>query len=285
MTKQEQTQIRKDARTSFLIVMTVVASIVLCAPRDASAQQGSIGLSITIVEPKGESKATGSHDYSDTAIGTEAGYVHDGSPIGGSHTDERRTSIDTTIGNQASSMRYSTGERFNRVGKPQTQNAVPRRTGNNEPRVLDKELLNAMLASGSQINDRDIGGFGVLDALIQYNALGKMIMRFVERTNNTALVDVYLDDVEYLLFMGAIPNEASVSLMNIMAAQQHEGIDWERLERVATRMQWIKADYEARLAAYQADPTLPYVEELRPYLSYQEVRELLRALRQPDVDQ
>lgn len=320
MTKQEHTQIRKDARTSFLIAMTIVVSIVLCAPRDASAQQGSFGMSITIVEPDEASKDTESREYSGAYaayeanfglkgdvslieeptpdelrpyfdIGTEASTVSDVSLIRARAPDEPLPYLVGGIGTQSSYVHDGSAiggslvsERFNKFGKPQTQNAVLPRASANEPRVLDRKILSDMLANGSQINDRGIGGDGVLDYLVVSNALGSRIMKIASRTNNTRIVEAYLVDVDYLLNLGAIPNTASVSLMNKMATQQQMGIDSNRIQQVASRMQEVLDDYEARLAASKADPTLPHVEELQPYLSAVEVRKLRLPSGQLDVD-
>jgi hypothetical protein len=155
-------------------------------------------------------------------------------------------------------------------GMPQIQRAVVREDGTRLHR-LDRAALAESLASGCRINNQDAGGDGVIDAVISSNTLAGAVAAVKGPKVNASQVQAFLDDVEYLLDMGAIPNVGSVRGMDRIVDRGWMHDDTGRLARVADRVKGTHADYLVRLDAYEANPSLPAVERLRPYLTAEEL--------------
>lgn len=155
-------------------------------------------------------------------------------------------------------------------GKPQIQRAVVRQDGSRVHR-LDRAALAELLASGCRINDQDVGGDGVIDAVISANTLASALAATRGPEVDADQVQAFLDDVEYLLDMGAIPNAGSVRGMDRIVDRGWMHDDSGRLAKVADRVKGTHADYLVRLDAYEANPSLPAVERLLPYVSQEEL--------------
>src|SRR5690606_24523428 len=127
-------------------------------------------------------------------------------------------------------------------GMPQIQRAVVREDGTRLHR-LDRAALAESLPSGCRTNNQDAGRDVVIDAVISSNTLAGAVAAVKGPKVNASQVQAFLDDVEYLLDMGAIPNVGSVRGMDRIVDRGWMHDDTGRLARVADRVKGTHADY------------------------------------------